>query len=158
MSRFSTAALNRADREAEGQYNREHVTPFLESGLFSKINLAHREDLSAMRWTVDDEADLRTVENIFGQFSGNSHFALDEVLRLYDDKQTFRSEQRNRTKCGVKDDKGQKTLEPGPGSILGGTMLLSKHPDMFLPGKWPTYFSKAKGAKSGIWTEQGSSI
>ena len=40
MSRFSTAALNRADREAEG-YNREHVTPFWESGLFSKINLAH---------------------------------------------------------------------------------------------------------------------
>ena len=26
---FSTAALNRADRDATGQYNREHVTPFL---------------------------------------------------------------------------------------------------------------------------------
>ncbi len=26
-------------------------------------------------------------------------------------------------------------------------MLLSKRPEMFLPEKWPSYFSKAKGAK-----------
>ena len=28
-------------------------------------------------------------------------------------------------------------------------MLLSKRPEMFLPGKWPAYFSKAKGCK--VW-------
>ena len=33
--------------------------------------------------------------------------------------------------------------------ILGGNSLLSKNPEMFLPNKWPTYFSKAKGIK--VW-------
>ena len=29
--------------------------------------------------------------------------------------------------------------------ILGGNLLLSKRPEMFLPDYWPTYFKKAKG-------------
>lgn len=33
--------------------------------------------------------------------------------------------------------------------IPGGTMLLSKRPEMFLPEHWPSYFSKAKGCK--VW-------
>src|ERR1700681_4839514 len=31
--------------------------------------------------------------------------------------------------------------------IPGGTQLLSKRPEMFLPGQWPTYFKSAKGAE-----------
>jgi glutamate-1-semialdehyde 2,1-aminomutase len=31
--------------------------------------------------------------------------------------------------------------------IPGGNMLLSKRPEMFLPDKWPSYFSKSKGCK-----------
>ena len=33
--------------------------------------------------------------------------------------------------------------------IPGGTQLLSKRPEMFLPELWPSYYSKAKGAY--IW-------
>jgi len=33
--------------------------------------------------------------------------------------------------------------------IPGGTQLLSKRPEMFLPGLWPAYYKKAKGCK--IW-------
>lgn len=33
--------------------------------------------------------------------------------------------------------------------IPGGTQLLSKRPEMFLPDKWPSYYSKAKGCT--IW-------
>ena len=33
--------------------------------------------------------------------------------------------------------------------IPGGNMLLSKRPEMFLPNKWPTYFTKSKGCY--IW-------
>lgn len=33
-------------------------------------------------------------------------------------------------------------------------MLLSKRPEMFLPEKWPTYFSKAKGCK--VWDLDGN--
>ena len=33
--------------------------------------------------------------------------------------------------------------------ILGGNLLLSKRPEMFLPDYWPTYFKKAKGIN--VW-------
>ena len=33
--------------------------------------------------------------------------------------------------------------------IQGGTMLLSKHPNLFSPGAWPTYYSKSSGCH--IW-------
>ena len=31
--------------------------------------------------------------------------------------------------------------------IAGGNMLFSKRPDVFLPGKWPSYFTQAKGCE-----------
>ncbi len=37
--------------------------------------------------------------------------------------------------------------------IPGGTQLLSKRPEMFLPGQWPAYYSKAKGCK--VWDLDG---
>jgi glutamate-1-semialdehyde aminotransferase len=45
--------------------------------------------------------------------------------------------------------KGQDLYIKAKTLIPGGTMLLSKRPEMFLPDNWPSYFSKAKGCK--IW-------
>ncbi|HUU40780.1 MAG TPA: aminotransferase class III-fold pyridoxal phosphate-dependent enzyme, partial [Desulfatiglandales bacterium] len=39
--------------------------------------------------------------------------------------------------------------------IPGGTQLLSKQPEMFLPGLWPAYYEKAKGCE--IWDLDGNS-
>jgi glutamate-1-semialdehyde aminotransferase len=44
---------------------------------------------------------------------------------------------------------GQKLYVKAKNLIPGGTMLLSKRPEMFLPENWPSYFSKARGCK--IW-------
>ena len=44
---------------------------------------------------------------------------------------------------------GQDLYKKAKTLIPGGTMLLSKRPEMFLPDNWPSYFSKAKGCK--IW-------
>ncbi len=44
---------------------------------------------------------------------------------------------------------GQKLWKRAKNIIPGGNMLLSKRPDMFLPDKWPTYFTKAKGCM--VW-------
>lgn len=38
--------------------------------------------------------------------------------------------------------------------IPGGNMMLSKRAEMFLPGKWPAYFSKAKGCR--VWDLDGN--
>ncbi len=46
--------------------------------------------------------------------------------------------------------KGNKLYSKAKKIILGGNMLLSKRPEMTLPGgKWPTYYSKAK--KQYVW-------
>lgn len=38
--------------------------------------------------------------------------------------------------------------------IPGGTQLLSKRPEMYLPGKWPAYYSRAKGCE--VWDIDGN--
>ena len=38
--------------------------------------------------------------------------------------------------------------------IPGGTQLLSKRPEMFLPEQWPSYYSKAKGVE--VWDLDGN--
>ena len=49
--------------------------------------------------------------------------------------------------------KGQELYLKAKTLIPGGTMLLSKRPEMFLPEQWPAYFSKAKGCK--VWDLDG---
>jgi glutamate-1-semialdehyde aminotransferase len=49
---------------------------------------------------------------------------------------------------------GQKLYERAKKIIPGGTMLLSKRPENFLPELWPAYFSKARGCK--IWDLDGN--
>ena len=44
---------------------------------------------------------------------------------------------------------GQNLYKKAKKLIPGGTMLLSKRPEMFLPENWPSYFSKAKGCE--VW-------
>lgn len=44
---------------------------------------------------------------------------------------------------------GQKLYKKAKKIIPGGTMILSKRPEMFLPDQWPSYFSKTKGCH--VW-------
>ena len=44
----------------------------------------------------------------------------------------------------MKMNKGQRLYKNAKKIILGGNMLLSKRPEMFLPNLWPSYFYKAK--------------
>lgn len=52
--------------------------------------------------------------------------------------------------------KGQELYKKAKGLIPGGTMLLSKRPEMFLPDQWPAYYSKAKGCT--IWDLEGREL
>ena len=52
-----------------------------------------------------------------------------------------------------KQNKGQKLYLRAKKIIPGGTMLLSKRPEMFLPDLWPSYFSKSKGCE--VWDLDG---
>ena len=48
---------------------------------------------------------------------------------------------------------GQELYQKAKRLIPGGTMLLSKRPEMHLPDNWPAYFSKAKGCS--VWDLDG---
>lgn len=49
---------------------------------------------------------------------------------------------------------GQELYKKAKTLIPGGTMLLSKRPEMFLPDFWPSYFSKAKSCS--VWDLDGN--
>jgi len=49
--------------------------------------------------------------------------------------------------------KGQDLYKKAKTLIPGGTMLLSKRPEMFLPNLWPSYYSKSKGCQ--LWDLDG---
>ena len=53
----------------------------------------------------------------------------------------------------IKVGKSQKLYEKAKRIIPGGTQLLSKRPEMFLPDLWPSYYKKAKGNE--IWDLDG---
>lgn len=50
--------------------------------------------------------------------------------------------------------KGQGLYKRAKGRIPGGTQLLSKRPEMFLPDQWPSYYRKAKGVE--VWDLDGN--
>ena len=49
---------------------------------------------------------------------------------------------------------GWRLFERAEKTIPGGNLLLSKRPDMFLPGKWPSYFSRSQGCY--VWDIDGA--
>ena len=49
---------------------------------------------------------------------------------------------------------GQDLYKKAKKLIPGGTMLLSKRPEMFLPEKWPSYYSKA--SECYVWDLDGN--
>lgn len=49
--------------------------------------------------------------------------------------------------------KSQKFYKKAKKIIPGGTQLLSKRPEMFLPNLWPSYYTKAKGCE--VWDLDG---
>ncbi len=50
-------------------------------------------------------------------------------------------------KVDVNTRKGQELYRRAKARIPGGTQLLSKRPEMFLPEQWPSYFARARGVE-----------
>lgn len=83
------AALETAWREAESAFETEHVMPFIarRPGRFRLGSFENSMDFSALRWTVDEPADLAFVRCIYGLlYPTNPAFTTDDVLALLEDK------------------------------------------------------------------------
>ncbi|MGL5059960.1 MAG: aminotransferase class III-fold pyridoxal phosphate-dependent enzyme, partial [Microcoleus sp.] len=152
---FTFKALTRAWQEARQPREREHVTTYiLESGKFQILDIAHTENLSGKRWTVDEAEDFEVIENVFKHFAPRRNFSWLEVLALQNDRpEYFTANQHLSRNEGATLGKGQKLWKRAKRLIPGGNMLLSKRAEMFLPEQWPAYFSKAKGCH--VWDLDG---
>ena len=145
------SALKKAAKEATKISHREHVTLYIkESDIFSKFNYLNDEDLSALRWTIDEPEDFDVISKVFKNFKPNIHFSWKEVFELYKNQpHLFDANSQAQRNQGREIKSGQKLWKRAKRAIPGGNMLLSKRPEMFLPNQWPTYFSKSKGCK--VW-------
>jgi glutamate-1-semialdehyde 2,1-aminomutase len=152
---FSAAALYRAHMEAKEPFDREHVTPYLRRpGLFRTVTIGADEDLSALRWTVDEPADFEVIARVFEHFAPNSDFRWHDVLALQlKDPDLFNANASIFRNEGANMGTGQKLWKRAKRVIPGGNMLLSKRAEMFLPDQWPAYFSRAKGCS--VWDLDG---
>ncbi len=152
---FTLKALEQANRESRKPYDHEHVTPYLrESKLFKTASMQHSQDLSALRWTVDEQVDFAVIENVFQYFHPRLDFSWGEVLNLYQQQpDIFKINCNLSRNQGADMVIGQKLWTRAKQVIPGGNMLLSKRPEMFLPDQWPAYFSRAKGCK--LWDLDG---
>ena len=87
---FYLAALQRAWQEAHKPSEREHVTPYLRQHpeFFRLGNVTHSTDLSALRWTVDEPADLAFVRAVYS--SEGTECGLDDICALLAHQPTLR--------------------------------------------------------------------
>ena len=152
---FQSEALRRAHSKTNGQSDREHVTPFLRnSGHFKTGSISNDQDLSTIRWTVDEPSDFAVVSGVFDHFSPNIHFDWKEVLNLYVlQPRLFSANAHINRNEGTLMGKGQKLWKRAKSVVPGGNMLLSKRAEMFLPDQWPAYYSKSKGCQ--VWDLDG---
>jgi glutamate-1-semialdehyde 2,1-aminomutase len=152
---FTFAALAEAWKNAQRLFEREHVTPYIkEARHLTKINLPYQEDLSAERWTVDEPEDFEVIKNVVEHFQPHLDFSWLKVLQLCrTHPELFAANRHLRRNEGAQVGTGQKLWKRGKRVIPGGNMLLSKRAEMFLPERWPAYFSKAKGCR--VWDLDG---
>ena len=153
---FTFDALEKASKETHDSFDREHVTPYLRRpGIYKTKSMQHSENLSSLRWTVDELSDFDVIEKVFQYFHPKLDFTWGDVLALQkqqpdlfiNNKHLIRNE-------GATMGTGQKLWKRAKQVIPGGNMLLSKRAEMFLPEQWPAYFSKSKGCK--VWDLDGN--
>ena len=152
---FSYELLKRAEKNATRLQRRDGgvIISYLKdnSNSINSINIACPiKKLPKYRLTVDEEIDLRLVRKIYENFRPNIYFGFNEIIKFAKkNKKLFKTNINIKLNEGSNLKKGQKLWKRANAIILGGNSLVSKNPNLFLPNKWPTYFSKSKGCK--VW-------
>lgn len=82
---FKFECLSDAHEKALLPSEREHVTPYIrkQSNHWRLGNLTSRNDLSHMRWTVDEPEDFKFVKAVYERlYENNKNFDMNHVLEL----------------------------------------------------------------------------
>ena len=84
---FSFIALKTAWLNAQKDYEREHVTPYIIENLdkFKLLNVANNIDLSHLRWTLDTKDDFEFISAVYKKiYLKKKSFLMDDILELLD--------------------------------------------------------------------------
>ena len=89
---FTSAALERAWREAREPYQREHVTPYFydHREIFRIASNIGKDDYSEHRWTLDTPEDLNLIRAIYASFANAQAFGWRDVLALVESRPELR--------------------------------------------------------------------
>jgi len=82
---FTIEALEIANREASSNFEKEHVTPYmyLHPEIIRQKNLCYEENLSNLRWTIDQEEDLIMAREVYRLlFKEKPMFKFKDILAL----------------------------------------------------------------------------
>lgn len=141
---FTYKVLEEANKKAKSRYDKEHVTPFIKKNKkIKKFNFSLKKDFSNFRLTVDEKKDIEIVDYVYRNLRKN--FRWEEIVNSKIIRKKFLSKASSLQRDeGALMNVGQKMWLRAKNIIPGGTMLFSKNPDLFLPKKWPSYFTKAK--------------
>lgn len=144
---FTMETLKYTCLNAISDYDKEHVTTYIKkTDKFKKFNFEYKKNLSNLRLTLDYPKDFILIKKIIDGFKGNLHFSLEDLLKKYSPQNIIYNINNNyKRNEGSKMNYFQKLWTRAEQIIPGGTSLFSKNPNLFLPKKWPTYFSKTKG-------------
>jgi len=149
---FKSHILKKLLLSSKNQLDKEHVTSHI--GNLRKIksdNFRNKINLSKIRVTIDEQKDLELIIKVLKIMKKKIFtFNLKDLEKLfYKNKKIFSINSNILRDEGYSMSLGQKFWRRANNIIPGGTMLFSKNPDLFLPKKWPAYFTKTKGCK--IW-------
>ena len=88
---FTWDALARSWQEAHLRSEREHVSTYITKNpcRFRIGSVKHDQDLSRLRWTVDEPQDLDLIREIYRHLPNKENFRLDDVLALYREHPEF---------------------------------------------------------------------
>ena len=171
---FRFSLLEQAWKEATLSSQREHVTPFIhqQPERFRIGHYQNAEDLSHLRWTVDEPEDFDLVTRIYELlYPLNPKFRMMDVLAQLQQRTDLvtinqKFERNEGLKKSLNEDRRHNTMkrlnlkkslalqEHAKDRIPGLSQLLSKRPDLYSYGVWPGYFSKAKGVE--VWDLDGN--
>ena len=151
MEKCSFRLLEKAYNEATELLDLEHATPYIRRVIlnnnYEKFNINvniekyPNIDFNTIHLSIDTKGDYRLVKNIFENiYANNKNFTYLDVLEYLNSNSDVLKLQENKN-----ENLGMKLYKEAKKIIPGGTQLLSKRPEMFLPEQWPCYYIKTSG-------------
>jgi len=140
---FSRKTLSLAFKNANLDYDKEHVTPYIKrEKIFNTYNYSQNKDYSDIRITLDTKKDFENIKSVLNYFSPRLDFKFSEIIKL---PVKIKQNLLMKRTPPYKITSGEKMWKRAKVSIPDGNMFFSKRPELFLKKSWPTYYSKAKG-------------